>query len=504
MSSASSQPILVNGDWCQASADSTFQATNPSTSEVLVERFPRSKWDDCERVLASAEAARDELVDTPPSAIAAFLTEYADRLEENASVICEAAHQETGLPLKPRLLDVEMPRTVDQLRQAAVAATDSTWRHPVKDFERKIYSCLGPIGPVVVFGPNNFPLAFNAISGGDFAAAIAAGNPVIAKAHPDHPQTTYLLATQAVAAAKASGVPTRLVQLIYDIDPTDGLRLVADPRVGAVAFTGSRAGGMKLKSAADAVGKPIYLEMSSVNPVFILPDALDRDDIAEEVAGSCLIGSGQFCTCPNLIVLQRSEWAEGYVGAMRSRFAKQGAAQLLTSRMIESIQAGLQTLQEHGAQVLVGGSQSGGPAFAFESTLLQVDAAAFLAEPETLQTEVFGPASMIVVCEDEAEFLSVADSMEGSLTATIMGSDERAIRVLIAKLRRKAGRILHNKMPTGVAVSPAMNHGGPFPATGHPRFTAVGIPASLERFAKLDCYDNVPAQFLPNCLKDES
>lgn len=504
MSSSSPLPILVNGDWVAASSETTFQATDPSTSEKLDQQIPRSNWDDCQRVLAGAEAACDELVDLPSSTIAAFLNAYADRLEGNAAAICEVAHRETGLPLHPRLMDVEMPRTVDQLRQAAAAATEITWRRPVKDPERNIYSCLGSIGPVVVFGPNNFPLAFNAIAGGDFAAAIAAGNPVIAKAHPDHPQTTYLLATEAAAAAKASGVPAALVQMIYDIEPADGLRFVADPRVGAVAFTGSRAGGMKLKSAADAVGKPIYLEMSSINPVFVLPDALDRKDIAEEVAGSCLIGSGQFCTCPNLIVVQQCEQSDAFIAEMRSRFANQAEMQLLTGRMIDGIKAGLKTLQENGAKMLVGGKQSSGPAFAFESTLLQVKADEFLAAPETLQTEVFGPASMIVVCDGEAELLSVAKAIEGSLTATIMGSDENSTATLISILRRKAGRILHNKMPTGVAVSPAMNHGGPFPATGHPRFTAVGIPTSLERFAKLDCYDNVPAQFLPNYLKDES
>ena len=182
-----------------------------------------------------------------------------------------------------------------------------------------IYSCLGPIGPVLVFGPNNFPLAYNAISGGDFAAAIAAGNPVIAKAHPDHPMTSYLLAAQAQVAADATAMPSGTVQMIYDIAPVNGLRMVADHRVAAIGFTGSRPGGLKLKAAADAAGKPIYLEMSSVNPVFLLPEALERDGIVDEVSTSCLAGGGQFCTCPNLIVVEKGDVASRFQESLIDR-----------------------------------------------------------------------------------------------------------------------------------------------------------------------------------------
>ena len=505
MSSVQVHPILVSGQWRPADCESTFQASDPSTSFPIEDQFPRSRWSDCEAVLDAATTASRRLIDTPAGSIARFLEAYADGLQSNADAICEAAVRETGLALQPRLLDIEMPRTIDQLRQAAEAARNDSWRRPVRDSERKIYSCLGPIGPVLVFGPNNFPLAYNAISGGDFAAAIAAGNPVIAKAHPDHPMTSYLLATQAQVAAEATSMPSGTVQMIYDVAPDNGLRMVADHRVAAIGFTGSRPGGLKLKAAADAAGKPIYLEMSSVNPVFLLPEALERDGIVDEVSTSCLAGGGQFCTCPNLIVVEKGDVASRFQESLIDRCKSQPTTTLLSNKVVTSLKSSLQTLTEHGASVLVGGQQAPGPAQAFENTLLTIDAERFLAHPEQLQTEAFGPSSLLVLCDDTGQMTSIAECIEGSLAASVFGDVGNVLlRTLTTILRRKAGRVLHNKMPTGVAVSPAMNHGGPFPATGHPRFTAVGIPASIERFTKLDCYDNVADEFLPQCLQDEA
>src|SRR5271170_5067940 len=236
--------VLIDGKWRAADAEGTFHAENPAKGETLPAAFPTSRWSDCDLALDAATKAAAELRSLDTAKIANFLEAYAANIEAAASTLVAVAAEETGLPVSPRLKDNELPRTTNQLRLAAAAAREESWKRPTLDLEKNIRSCFGPIGPVVVFGPNNFPLAFNGISGGDFAAAIAAGNPVIAKAHPLHPNTTRLLAEEARKAAEETGMPDGAVQMIYHISNENGLRLVSDSRVGAVGFTGSRNGGM--------------------------------------------------------------------------------------------------------------------------------------------------------------------------------------------------------------------------------------------------------------------
>jgi NADP-dependent aldehyde dehydrogenase len=361
---------------------------------------------------------------------------------------------------------------------------------------------------VVVFGPNNFPLAFNGVSGGDFAAAVAAGNPVIAKAHPSHPTTCRLLAEEAFAASGECGLPSATVQMIYRTSHSDGARLVSHPLVGATGYTGSRAAALALKSAADGAGKPIYLEMSSINPVFLLPGAIAErgDAIAEELAASALLGSGQFCTNPGIIVLRRGDDAERFVGGLAERFAASDPAPLLGSGGVDGLERAVSLLSGAGAEVVTGGKRIEGRGCRYANTLLRTTGERFLADPEALQTEAFGNANLLVLVADDAEMASVAASFEGNLTGSIYtasGAAEEALYQAVARpLRRRVGRLLNDKMPTGVAVSAAMNHGGPYPATGHPGFTAVGIPASIRRFAMLECYDNVRPERLPPALRD--
>jgi len=360
---------------------------------------------------------------------------------------------------------------------------------------------------VLVFGPNNFPFAYNGIAGGDFAAAIAAGNPVIAKAHPCHPATTKLLTEEAFAAVTETGLPPATVQMLYHLAPEDGLRFVADKRLGAVGFTGSRAAGLKLKAAADAVGNPIYLELSSLNPVVILPGALAErgETIVEEFTGSCLMANGQFCTSPGLTILFAGVDAEKFIAGVKAKYETANPGTLLSSGVAHNLLASVKILQAAGAELVTGGSALPGNRFA--NTLLSVSGDAFLAAPEKLQTEAFGNASLAVIVRDAGQAMAVLSCLEGNLTGSIYsdtrGSDESLYEMISALLRPHVGRLLNDKMPTGVAVSPAMNHGGPFPATGHPGFTAVGIPASLRRFAMLQCFDNVRPHRLPVALRDK-
>jgi len=504
----SQSPVLLAGQWRAADASSIFHADNPATGEKLPAEFPVSTWADCDAALNAATEAAAVLRILPPEQIARFLTRYAERIEARKAELVEAAHAETALPKAPRLGEVELPRTTNQLRQAAAAALDGSWAMPVIDAKLNIRSMLAPLGPVLVFGPNNFPYAYNGVAGGDFAAAIAAGNPVIAKAHPCHPNTTRLLAEEAFAAVGETGLPAATVQMIYHIAPEDGLRLVADKRLGAVGFTGSRAAGLKLKAAADAVGKPIYLELSSLNPVMILPGALAErgEKVVEEFTGSCLMANGQFCTSPGLTILFAGDAAEKFIAGVKAKLESAAPTALLSSGVAKSLSASVKILSDAGAELVTGGSPLGGNRFA--NTLLRVSGDGFLAAAEKLQTEAFGNASLAVVVRDAAQAAEVLSHLEGNLTGGIYsdttGKDDALYEKLSPLLRLRVGRLLNDKMPTGVAVTPAMNHGGPFPATGHPGFTAVGIPAAMRRFTMLQCFDNVRPHRLPAVLRDKN
>ena len=501
-------PVLIAGRWRPARSASSFRAENPATGETLPDEFPVSAWADCDEALAAATEAAAVLRATPPGRIAAFLEAFATRIEARAAELVELAHLETGLPRRPRLAEVELPRTTGQLRQAAAAAREGTWAMPTIDPALNIRSMLASIGPVWVFGPNNFPFAFNSVAGGDFAAAIAAGNPVIAKANTSHPGTTRLLAEEAFAAVGETGLPPATVQLIYRTSHADGERLVADHRTGAVGYTGSRAAGLKLKASADAAGKPIYLELSSINPVLILPGALAErgDKLAEEFTGSCLLGGGQFCTSPSLVILFEGAPADKFIATVKDRLEAAPVAPLLSASVLRALESAVLALQAAGARLVTGGRRAEAPGHRFANTLLRVSGDGFLAAAEKLQTEAFGNASLIVTVRDAVQAAAVVASLEGNLTGCIYssttGADDTLHDALAPLLRVKVGRLLNDKMPTGVAVSPAMNHGGPFPATGHPGFTAVGIPASLRRFARLECYDNVRTARLPALLRD--
>ncbi len=505
-----SHPVLIGGQWRPATASDSFSPTDPTSGQTLPEEYPISQWGDCEAAMAAATEAFAAVSSMPSGTISAFLRNYAESLDAAADPIAEAAASETGLPKSPRLANVELPRTSNQLRQAAEAVDQGGWALPTIDTQANIRSLLAPLGPVLLFGPNNFPLAFNAISGGDFAAAVAAGNPVIARAHPSHPTTTRLLAEIAQAAAAQVGLPSGFIQVLYGMSTADGLGMVGDPRIAAVGFTGSRRAGLALKKVADEKGKPIYLEMSSINPVVILPGALQEraEQIAEEFTTSCLMGAGQFCTNPGLVLLLEGPETEGFVQSVCEAFGNKPAGVLLNEGVQQGLQAGVEALEHAGCQLLTGGDPIAGESLRFANTLFRASGELFLAKPEELQTEAFGNLSLFVVARNVGELEAIIDRLEGNLTGCFYthtgGQDEQTYRLLEPILRRRVGRLLNDKMPTGVAVSSAMNHGGPFPATGHPGFTAVGIPASIRRFVMLQCYDNVRPDRLPAALRDKN
>lgn len=499
-------PILIGGSWKTSSATSYIQAVNPKSTETLPTQFPVSPWSELDQTLKSAVKAFSELRTMPAEARSDFLERYATRIEKRKKELMEIATQETGLAVEPRLMGNELPRTVDQLRQASKAVRERSWAMPTIDAEKNIRSIYIPLGPVLTIGPNNFPFAYNAVSGGDFASAIAAGGTVVAKGHPAHPKTTQLLAEEAHQAANEAGLPIGSIQMIYHVSNEDGLRLAADPRLGAIGFTGSRATGLALKKVADEHGKPVFLEMSSLNPVVLLPKAIEErpQAVFDEVTGSCLVGMGQFCTNPGLLFFLAGPGSESFLAKMAEKYRTNPLAPMLTKGVRDNLADSVKALQDAGAKLVTGGKPASS-GFSFENTLLRTTGEAFLKNPTGLQREAFGNATLAIICRDVAELKAALSTLEGQLCGSIyshQGGEEEGIYAQLEPiLRQKVGRLLNDKMPTGVAVTAAMNHGGPFPATGHPHFTAVGFPASIRRFCMLACYDHVRANRLPEELR---
>jgi len=505
------QPIYIGGQWRQSNYLDVFQATNPRTGAKLPDYFPISGWEDLREALEKALQVVPELASSGPEKIAGFLEKFAQLIEEKKDIISQIASLETGLPQKPRFSDVELPRTTDQLRQAAAVVREKSWCQATIDTKKNIRSKYGPLGgAVLVIGPNNFPLAFNAMAGGDMAAALAAGNPILAKAHPLHPKTTQLLAQAAAQALEESQLPPGSIQLIYHFRPEDGLKAIAHPAIAAVGFTGSRSTGLAIKEAAEKAGKLAYLEMSSINPVFLLPGAIQErgESIAQEFFSSCLLGNGQFCTNPGFVILLEGKETQEFINRCVKLFQASDPVYLLSEQIKINLAKGIKDCLASGAQLLCGGYPLEGPGFRFAPTLLLVQGEIYLPKPQVFQREMFGPVSLLVLGQDEEQVAKIAISLEGNLTASFythsQGKDEALYQQLEPIIRLKVGRLLNDKMPTGVAVTPAMMHGGPYPATGHPGFSSVGFPASILRFAARHGYDQVPQHRLPPELQDKN
>lgn len=506
------EPVLVGGSWrAPRDPQGSFQAEDPARAAPIGPVFPVSGGADIEAAMRAAVGVADELATMPASRIADFLDAYAAAIDADADTLVALAHAETALPAEPRLRMVELPRTSGQLRQAAKAVRNYGWTDPVIDTHAGLRAHRAPLNkPVLVFGPNNFPFAFNAIAGSDFASAIAARNPVIAKAHPSHPATSQWLAQLAHRALLEADLPAPAVQMLYHFDNTLGLQLAGDARLGAIGFTGSRAGGLALKAAADKAGVPIYAELSSVNPVFLLPGALAErgEALAQEFFASCTMGNGQFCTNPGVVIVPEGAHGDAFVSAATAHFASATPKVLFSRGVQDNLVQAVAALRAAGAELLAGGNLGDGMGYRHQPSLLGTDDSTFLARRTALQAEAFGPVSLLVRAENTQSMAALAAAFEGNLTGTIYcaadGSDDAAWHVIAPVLRARVGRLIANRMPTGVAVSPAMNHGGPYPSTSHPGFTSVGMPATIHRFTALQSYDNVPDALLPVELRNRN
>ena len=505
--------LLIGNDEHEGT-EGTIRAVDPRTGEELEPAFGLGDSGDVDRAAALAWSAFGIYRSTGLEERASFLEKIADNIEALGDQLIERVVAESGLT-EARVRG-ERGRTTGQLRLFADVVREGSWlgaridpalpdRQPLprEDIrQRKV-----PVGPVAVFGASNFPLAFS-VAGGDTASALAAGAPVIVKAHGAHPGTSELVGRAILSAVQSEGMPEGTFSLLHGSGPRLGTALVKDPRIKAVGFTGSRGGGLALVEAAASRTEPIpvYAEMSSVNPVFLLPEALAANaaGLARDFVGSLTMGSGQFCTNPGVLFAIRGDATSQFLETAVTALSETAPAPMLTPGIARAYDQGIAERESAvGVEEIAMGPDSSDIAAFGGARVHTVGIKDFFANP-VLHEEIFGAAALIVQLDDDSQFTDVAELLEGQLTATIhsVSADHGTAAELLSKLELKAGRVLFNGWPTGVEVGHAMVHGGPFPATSDNRTTSVGTLA-IERFLRPVAYQNVPSELLPPAV-DES
>jgi NADP-dependent aldehyde dehydrogenase len=498
-----------------ATTKEVFHATNPRTGERLEPGFFSATAEEVNQAVLLANQAFAAYSRTSGREKATFLRAIAANIEGISAELIDRAEQETALP-KARLQG-ETARTCGQLRLFAQVAEEGSWvmaRIDRANAERKpapkpdLRSMLRPLGPVVVFGASNFPLAFS-VAGGDTASALAAGNPVIVKAHSAHPGTSELVGQAVQEAVRQCNLPEGVFSLLFGRGAQIGVALMKHPLVKAGGFTGSRSAGRQLMDTAASRPEPIpfYAEMSSTNPVFILPGALREraDAIAAGLHASFTLGAGQFCTKPGMVFLPEGAGAPGFVDKLQQSVNDSAPFYLLTGGIRSAYEASIADRKaRHGVKLVAEKSTASNGQLGVGAALFSTDGQTFLKDPE-LAGEIFGPATLLVRHANRDEMLEAARDLEGHLTATIHGTEQdlREFSDLVAILENKVGRLVINGFPTGVEVSHAMVHGGPYPSTSDGRSTSVGSQA-IFRFSRPICYQDFPDASLPKELKNEN
>jgi NADP-dependent aldehyde dehydrogenase len=503
------------GHGLSAEGTETFQAVSPLTTEKLDPPFVQVTREEAARALDLAEQAfRNRRRD--PAQDAALLDRIAEEIEALGDELIDRAHRETGLP--ETRIKLERARTTAQLRMFAQVVREGSWvdaridtgsarRRPIP--KPDVRRMLGPIGPVAVFPASNFPLAFS-VAGGDTASAFAAGCPVVVKIRPSHPGTSELAAQAIQKAVAAVGLPDGWFSALHGPGRQLGMFLVHHPAIRAVGFTGSLAGGRSLMEAAASRPDPIpiYAEMGSANPVFLLPQALAErgEAIAQGLHQSLTLGVGQFCTCPGLVIALRDERLDAFLATLGALVEATLPGTMLMEPILKAYEKGVrQSARISGVRRLAEARVEANPQKTeARAALLMAEAETILRNPD-LRCEIFGPAAMVVRCQQREQLIEIAEALEGQLTATIHATEDElaASADLVSILERKAGRLIFNGFPTNVEVCPAMHHGGPFPATGDVRSTSVGT-AAMARFARPLCYQDFPDSQLPPELRNHN
>ena len=496
-----------------ASGPETLQSFSTIKGDFLPEKFYVATEEEVSAAVNKSVSAFKSYSKTDFVSRALFLETIADQIYAIGDVLLGRANLETGLPLLR--LTGERDRTVNQLKMFASLLREGSWADAVIDTampDRKplaradLRRMSHPLGPVVIFSASNFPFAFST-AGGDTASALAAGCPVIIKAHSSHLGTNELIGKAIIAAAKLTGMPDGIFSSLNGGGATLGQRLARDTAVKAIGFTGSYRAGMALFNAATQHRKepiPVYAEMSSINPVIFLPDTLTEKTVqtATQIAGSISLGVGQFCTNPGLLFVLRNHASETFINALGESLSAIPPGVMLNTTICQSYYKDRRKISHaKGVEAVYAGTDASDQ-YKASTTLYKVDAADFITQPE-LQDEVFGPCSMVVICNNQHELEAALDSLHGQLTGSVFGNEEEVqlFHSAIDILQQKVGRIIFNAVPTGVEVCHAMVHGGPFPATTDSRTTSVGTEA-IRRFVRPVCYQDCPQLLLPVYLRD--
>ena len=506
---------MISGEFfiaCRAaSGRDTYRALDAATGAALEPAFHAADAAAIDRACDAAAHAFDAFRDSSLEERAGLLESIADNIAAIGDELIVRAMAETALP-RPRL-EGERARTIAQLRLFAHVVRQGSWltlridsAQPARSPRRPDLRLRKiPLGPVAIFGASNFPLAFS-VAGGDTASALAAGCPVVVRGHPAHPGVGELVARVIAQSVVDRGLPGGTFSYVTGPEHAIGRALVANPHIKAVGFTGSRAGGLALCAVAAARPEPIpvYAEMSSVNPVVLLPGALqtDPESIAQGFVTSLTLGAGQFCTNPGLVFAVASPGLDRFVAAAGAALMGCSAQTMLTPAIQRAYEEATASVScTHGVQTVGRGHAVSGPNQA-RGALFVTDAPTFRQNPRLAQ-EVFGPSAILVRVDDPETLLSLVETLEGQLSATIhlRETDYSFAAKLITALERKVGRIIANGWPTGVEVAHAMVHGGPFPATSDSRTTSVGSLA-IERFLRPVCYQDLPSDLLPQVLRD--
>ena len=491
---------------------STFLGRAAATGDEVAPAYPVSTADDVALACNAAERDFNDYRSRPSESRAAFLEAIGEEIMALGDELLERAHIESGLPIAR--LTGERGRTVNQLKLFAEVVRADRWRGvridpampdraplPRPDLRLRMI----PLGPVAVFGASNFPLAFST-AGGDTASALAAGCPVVVKGHPAHPGTDGMVAEAIVRAVERTGMPAGVFGHVRGPGNALGEALVRDPRIAAVGFTGSRAGGLALVKIAQErdVPIPVYAEMSSVNPVILLPNALSAGaaELGTAFVGSLIMGAGQFCTNPGLVLAVVGEDLNLFEASAAQALQGQAAQTMLTTGIRDAYAKGKARLASHRSVETLANGQDGDGKTCDAAQLFAISGEDALANADALG-EVFGASSLVIRCRDMEQLAEVLRALEGQLTATLhmVESDHQEVAKLLPILERTAGRILANGWPTGVEVAHAMVHGGPYPATSDARTTSVGTLA-IDRFLRPICYQDLPAELLAPELRD--
>lgn len=491
-----------------------FNTYNATTGEPLSDRFYAATDDEVEEAVSLAKFAFPIYSKVPQKKRAKFLTAIVDEIMDLGEVLITRASLETALP--EARLEGERGRTVNQLRMFAKLLEEGNWvkasidtampdRQPIpKPDLRKMFKALGP---VVVFGASNFPLAYST-AGGDTASALAAGCPVIVKSHPAHAGTGELVSGAILKAAEKTGMPNGVFSNLNDAGYTVGTALVKNPAIKAVGFTGSLRGGRALMDHASQREEPIpvYAEMGSINPVLLLEEAIKKRavEFGKIYAGSVTLGVGQFCTNPGLMIGIEGESLNAFIQSLAEEIKKALPEEMLTDEIAAAYSSGLDKVLSQKNVKVEGVTGTENSKLQSRPLLASTSGNNFINNPN-LHEEVFGPFSLVVKCKDKAELKLVVEKLKGQLTATVIAEENEIVEYseIIESLSNKVGRIIFNGVPTGVEVCPSMHHGGPYPASSDSKFTAVGVDA-ITRFVRPLSYQNWPENLLPDELKNSN